>query len=371
MKNPAPFQFPLLTFSLLSLLILLPLNEKACLNHESASITEDGESSEIAMFTTHCYRGFIGMKLLKQRVEGLYLEKLEEYPLDDKINISATLIKMGDYEKALPLLEDLVRDYPEEYAVHSNLGTLYELMGNPDSAIVHIKKGIELNPASHKHSEWIHVRILEAKLGLRNDPNWLKKNSLLEYPKKGTELTIVEKEIRLDQAVYQLKTRLPFTPVPDPILSQLCEEMAEFSAWAVSIQEAYILFILAQRFSDDPEKAFQNRIEDMERAWEKAEEVDLIPLNKNCLNWDSSGREWHKDRVFVLGDPDSVFEEWIPETADEHPQMECGYAEWYAEEQKRKRKFRTRLLFGLTALAGFGLLGVGMYFMRNKKSKNQ
>ncbi len=55
--------------------------------------------------------------------------------------------------------------HPNDYSIIANLGTAYELTGNDEKALELIRKAVAINPNSHYNSEWIHVRILEEKVG--------------------------------------------------------------------------------------------------------------------------------------------------------------------------------------------------------------
>jgi len=45
-----------------------------------------------------------------------------------------------------------------------DLGTAYELAGKNEPALRWIREGLRRNPNSHKGTEWLHVKILEAKI---------------------------------------------------------------------------------------------------------------------------------------------------------------------------------------------------------------
>lgn len=84
------------------------------------------------------------------------LENLSDY--------AVTLIYLGEYQRAKNIYLQIEKESPDLYTTASNIGTIYELIGYPDSALVWIKKSMELNSNSHNGSEWIHVKILEFKL---------------------------------------------------------------------------------------------------------------------------------------------------------------------------------------------------------------
>jgi tetratricopeptide (TPR) repeat protein len=77
---------------------------------------------------------------------------------------AAQLIYLGKYQKAKKIYEEIEILKPNLYTTASNLGTIYELLGKSDSALLWIKRSIELNPESHFGSEWIHLKILEYQI---------------------------------------------------------------------------------------------------------------------------------------------------------------------------------------------------------------
>ena len=53
-------------------------------------------------------------------------------------DIAANLMKIGQMDSALHILQPLVYQNPSEYNLIANLGTAYELSGNIDSALFYI-----------------------------------------------------------------------------------------------------------------------------------------------------------------------------------------------------------------------------------------
>jgi tetratricopeptide (TPR) repeat protein len=89
--------------------------------------------------------------------------------LEQYSDYAAQLIYLGDYQKAKNIYEEIEVIKPNLYSTASNLGTIYELIGKPDSALLWIKKSIAINPESHKGSEWIHIKILENQINGSNE----------------------------------------------------------------------------------------------------------------------------------------------------------------------------------------------------------
>ncbi|PCI98670.1 MAG: hypothetical protein COB15_05455 [Flavobacteriales bacterium] len=112
-------------------------------------------------------------KVWNKEIDSLELrnksvELLAAYKRSDSLeyysDYAAALTYLGEYQNAKKIYEQIERLSPNLYTTASNLGTIYELIGKPDSALIWIKKSIELNPESHNGSEWIHIKILEYKL---------------------------------------------------------------------------------------------------------------------------------------------------------------------------------------------------------------
>jgi tetratricopeptide (TPR) repeat protein len=151
-----------------------------------------------------------------------------------KNDLAGALMHTGDPKAAVQLLEEIEGMHPGEYRTASNLGTAYELAGDPEKALVWIRKGIERNSESHEGTEWLHVKILEAKIALASDPNWLESHRVLGTDFAGkTEIGPVagNRGEPLDlpkiQAAlkYQLHERLQFVKPPDAIVGNLLVDL--------------------------------------------------------------------------------------------------------------------------------------------------
>jgi tetratricopeptide (TPR) repeat protein len=92
---------------------------------------------------------------------------------------AVALILSEDHTKTIDVLERLEKDEPGLYMTAANLGTAYELAGDAATALKWSREGIRRDPNSHYGTEWLHVRILEAKLALAEDPQWLDSHTVL------------------------------------------------------------------------------------------------------------------------------------------------------------------------------------------------
>ncbi|MCX7421427.1 MAG: tetratricopeptide repeat protein [Planctomycetia bacterium] len=94
-----------------------------------------------------------------------FKKRADDEPEDHKLrnDYAVMLVRAGELDEALAVLNEIEAVKPGLYATAANLGTVYELSGDVEKALHWIQEGIARNPKSHFGSEWIHVRILQAK----------------------------------------------------------------------------------------------------------------------------------------------------------------------------------------------------------------
>lgn len=153
----------------------------------------------------------------------------------------------GKLDDAISLFRETDKMFPGNARVAANLGTALELKGNDDEALTWIREGIKRDANEHKGSEWLHARILEAKLALAKDPGWLESHRVVELdfgkgevPTAPEILPIEQGRIKgaeqlIEQIDYQLDERTRFVKPPDPIVGDLFASAADLAiAGAVS-----------------------------------------------------------------------------------------------------------------------------------------
>ncbi len=167
------------------------------------------------------------------------------------------LVQAGKVEEALILFGKLAELHPNEYSIIANLGTTYELSGQNEKALEYIKKGIQINPNSHKGSEWIHVKILEAKIALEKDPDYLEENSVLNLNPQQKKSQKV-----FDQLYIQLQERFPFSPKEaNPVMADLFVEMGDFYFDHISYEHAKAFYQIAKLYYKSARKDIDEKIE--------------------------------------------------------------------------------------------------------------
>lgn len=236
-------------FFLLLNILWLSVESKACLNEYNVNIK--GETNEKYEGLPVFYRSF-DREYSQFYVNLFDLSRKESFRYQDLSDVSYQLARLGEYKKSLELLIWLNHKFPGQYKIVANLGTLYELNGNVDSAYHYIQKGLELNPKSHFGSEWVHLAILRAKMQMRANPNWIFQNKVLHLNLQGN-LEQYSKKYNsvmdtIHQISYQMKERIPFTKAPDLILANILCELGQILADHFSIENAYVAYRISQYY---------------------------------------------------------------------------------------------------------------------------
>lgn len=222
-------------------------------------------------------------KLINQRSD-------EEVKFKLLADNSAAYIKLGKLDEAKDILLKLYNQKPEEYNINANLGTLYELEGNIDSALMLITKSLEIDSSSHKGSEWFHVKVLEAKKALQNDENWLKNNKVLniKLPEfEGDSIINNDKTNKiLRDIAYQLAERIPFSPKKDFLLANIFNEYGDLLS-KVSVQVAYVAYKIGDEYDENNYYQMSKKAKKMRRIIRKA---DLLRVPKVSLYFPKSSK---------------------------------------------------------------------------------
>lgn len=157
---------------------------------------------------------------VKKELDSLYKKTND---LDYLSDIGYVLIIEGKYIEALDIYSEIEKKSPNRYSTASNMGTIYELLGDNKKAYFWIEKGIQINPTSHNGSEWLHLKILEAKINKEKnlDSNFFFSTSFGTFNNAQTELSNSKIEKLISDIYYQLNERITFIKGTDLIIANL------------------------------------------------------------------------------------------------------------------------------------------------------
>lgn len=170
-------------------------------------------------------RNFI--KGIKQ-LDSLYKASKNLDYLSDK---GLLLILLERYEIAIKLYLEIEKIKPNRYSTASNIGTAYELFGQNESALKWIKKAVEIDPKSHNNSEWIHVKILEAKIKGEQfyTTSFLLNTEFGSDVTPSSQMTKQELKALYIALYYQLNERISFVKPKEKIVAQLLFDLGNIA----------------------------------------------------------------------------------------------------------------------------------------------
>lgn len=197
----------------------------------------------------------------------------QKYPfIENRNNLAVALIHLGRVKEAVPVLEEAERKRPGQYFTAANLGTAYELSGENQKALDWIKEGVSRNEGSHFGTEWLHVKILEAKLALEKDGGWLKRHSVLGVDFRAGENTQQPERLATDHLgrrkslaeieyalIHQLHERLEFVKPPDPVVADLLFDLSNVLALTRTSEHAKAVYELSRSYGPGREDLVSSR----------------------------------------------------------------------------------------------------------------
>jgi tetratricopeptide (TPR) repeat protein len=186
-------------------------------------------------------------ELAEKTVADLEKAHAAKPTIENSNDLGVARLLTGKLDEAIALFRETEQKYPGNARVAANLGTALEFKGANEEALTWIREGVKRDATEHQGSEWLHARILDAKIALAKDPEWLGKNHVLdldfgkgEIPAAPEILPVEQGRIKgaqqlLDQIKYQLDERTKFVKPPDPIVGDLYASAGDLAiAGAVS-----------------------------------------------------------------------------------------------------------------------------------------
>ncbi|MGO4773460.1 tetratricopeptide repeat protein [Flavobacterium sp. W22_SRS_FK3] len=229
----------------------------ACLNWELKTLKNN---FEIYRDRTHQYIPY-GHQFKIKDFPSLILDLENGYKKTKDIDYLSdkgyVLIIQEKYDEALKLYLEIEKIKPNRYSTASNLGTLYELMGENEKAYEWIKKSIKINPESHEGSEWLHLKILEVKILKSQNPSgafFINTNFGSEIVPK-TKLSNKELQKLRDALYFQLNERISFIIPKDKIIAVLLFELGNVTTVMseYNYKDASKIYLLSKQYGFEGE----------------------------------------------------------------------------------------------------------------------
>lgn len=229
--------------------LLMSVYSFACLNGETKELKNGA-------FIYEDYRGIVprghefyvkNFKKLTKELDSLFRVTKDIDYLSDK---GYVYIIEGRYNEALEIYLKIEQLKPNRYSTASNIGTIYELLGENQKALFWINKAIKINPKSHNGSEWLHAKILYAKIGGTKyiDSDFLINTNFGKAEVPKSNLSKSQREALMKSIYYQLNERVTFIKSEDPIIGILLFELANLALLEKKYEEAKEIYEKARDY---------------------------------------------------------------------------------------------------------------------------
>ncbi len=242
---------------LIFLFAFFALNAYSCGNEYGMSLNGDRLHTPI-FYLSDFYRHFDKDEIRRKLGEAIAKRGQEEDDFKNESNIALYYMKLGEVKKALNILEPLAAEYPDEYIIIANLGTAYELDGQLPKALEQIKKGYEINPNSHYGSEWIHIKILEAKIAHGSNSSWYISHPIITVEELLEKNSGHQARFR-NHLAAQIRTRVPFTPAPNKVIANLLRTYANYCEEHDTYENALMARIYVLEFENTSYQLIRDR----------------------------------------------------------------------------------------------------------------
>ncbi|SFL19932.1 tetratricopeptide repeat protein [Lysobacter sp. cf310] len=257
-----------------ALLALVP-TAHACINEVGTD--RDGRRFDALWYLgdglTEPMRERSGRKHALERAPETIAEARKQPSFQSLTNLGVLLIYQGQYPLAIRHFLSLERRYPGHHETAANLGTALELAGQDQVALRWIKLGIQRNVDEHLRSEWLHARILEAKIAAARQPDYLQGRSIAGIrfeanaaPALPTAMPAGNdgkpvKPWQLERSLsYQLRERVQFVPAPDPVVANLMHDWATLNLAGGPLENAAALYDLSVDYGAPRDALMRERL---------------------------------------------------------------------------------------------------------------
>jgi len=175
-------------------------------------------------------------------------------------------ILQGNYDRAITKLLAIEGAHPGLETTAGALGTAYERTGDYESALRWINSAITRDAEAHRGSEWLHARVLQARMALKDDPRHLAHSPIVPLSQSGLPLDgsayfpstrMLTRDDLIDALYYQLGEQMLFVKPEDPIVADLLQSLARLEAITNSTVATDACRALAREYSLNSEEALE------------------------------------------------------------------------------------------------------------------
>lgn len=160
--------------------------------------------------------------------EAAKLEKQSRLSADEKADLGALHLRLGDAAKAVELLRAAQREHPNHFFIAANLGAAWQLQGDLAQAADALREAVRLAPGKLQAAETLHLKLVQGRLRRPVGPLGLDDLFGVRYVndqgvfEPGT-LAGAERKKLPDRAAGLVQQLALWLPADGPLLWQLAE----------------------------------------------------------------------------------------------------------------------------------------------------
>ena len=186
------------------------------------------------------------------------------------------LLRAGKTTEALDVFKMLSAKFPNEHVFHAYLSMAYELKGDYKNALKHAQKALKLNQYTHQEPAWIDIKILEARIALQKNPDYLKDHTVLSLTPEQEKSEKVAKQLMI-----QLKERFPFSIAGNPIMADLMQDLGDCYAETKSFEYAITFYEIAMNYCESKDPKLRGKINSARQLRQKYANTAIVPLDQH------------------------------------------------------------------------------------------
>ena len=212
-------------------------------------------------------------------------QAIEAPSYENATNYGVSLLYGGHIAPAMRLFLRLEQLYPGKPQTAANLGAALELAGQDAVALKWIRIGMRRDAGEHRGTEWLHGRILEAKLADASS-KWDRTRSIAGITFTDAFIPALPRAMpagndgkpvapnELDRAFrYQLAERMQFVKPKDWVVANLLSDWATLNLAGGPIENAKVLHGLALRYGEPQTLQWARRTAHVDRVLSKARDA--------------------------------------------------------------------------------------------------
>jgi hypothetical protein len=92
------------------------------------------------------------------------IAKERKLTADELADLGAIYVRLGEATKAVNLLREAQRQYPNHFAIAANLGTAWQMAGNLEQASFALSDAVKLVPGKFQRAEEYHLKLVKLRL---------------------------------------------------------------------------------------------------------------------------------------------------------------------------------------------------------------